>query len=239
MSAAGETVSVVGPVFNGSRFLAAALASVAAQSYRPLEVLVVDDGSEDGSADVAARWAEVTVITIEHRGVAAARNAGLARATGAFVAFLDADDLWHPDKTRRQLAVLEAGPDVPGVLCWFRNFLDPVAPSPAWVKAGPFLDERAGRMPSLCTLLARTDALRGIGPFRTDLETGEDLDWFLRAAEAGVHLETLPEILVDRRLHDANLSYRARREGSPLLRVFRDSIARRRRGGLVGDGGSP
>jgi glycosyltransferase involved in cell wall biosynthesis len=238
MSAGRVTVSVVVPVFNGARFLADALASVAAQTYRPLEVLVIDDGSSDGSAGVAAQWADVTVITLEHGGVAAARNAGLARATGAFSAFLDADDLWHPGKISSQLAALEAKPRAQGVLCWFRNFLDPTAPPPTWVTGGAFLDERVGRMPSLCTLLARSGTFREIGPFRADLETGEDLDWFLRASDAGVELATLSEVLVDRRLHDANLSYRANRPASALPRILRDSIARRGRCGPRGDGGS-
>ena len=92
-------ISCIVPVFNGERYLAEALDSILAQTWRPLEVIVVDDGSTDGTAHIAAGYgAEVSYIHQANAGPAAARNRGLDAARGEFIAFLDADDLWHKDK---------------------------------------------------------------------------------------------------------------------------------------------
>lgn len=105
-------VTVVVPAFNAEATLAQTLRSVSAQTQQSLEILVVDDGSTDGTAELAAELARteprLTLIRQENAGVAAARNAGLARARGAYVTWLDADDVWHPAKIERQLAAFDA-----------------------------------------------------------------------------------------------------------------------------------
>ena len=107
-------ISCVIPCYNGERFLGAALDSVIAQTLPPAEIIVVDDGSTDGStADVAANYgSRVTYLRQDNAGPAAARNRGLACARGDFVAFLDADDLWHQDKLARQAVRFEARPEL-------------------------------------------------------------------------------------------------------------------------------
>ena len=98
-------ISCVVPVFNGERYLGEALDSILAQTYRPLELLVVDDGSTDGAAALVTRYRDQTRPLFQpNAGQAAARNLGLSVARGEFVAFLDADDLWHPEKLARQMA---------------------------------------------------------------------------------------------------------------------------------------
>jgi glycosyltransferase involved in cell wall biosynthesis len=104
-SGAEETVEPSGfritaaiPVYNGEAFLADAIESVLAQTFRPSEVLVIDDGSTDGSADVARRYPEVRYVHQENRGDAGARNAAIEHAQGDHIAFLDADDVWKPRK---------------------------------------------------------------------------------------------------------------------------------------------
>src|SRR5690242_4967891 len=95
----GPTVTCIVPVFNGERYLGEALDSIFAQGHQPLEVLVVDDGSTDGSAAVAKSYGDrVRYFFQPNAGPAAARNLGLEAARGEFIAFLDADDLWHRDK---------------------------------------------------------------------------------------------------------------------------------------------
>jgi glycosyltransferase involved in cell wall biosynthesis len=235
VTATRPSVSVLIPAFNAARFLAEALDSVERQSLRPFEVVVVDDESEDGSAEIASSRHGVICVRQRHGGEAAARNTALARARGELVAFLDADDRWHPEKLERQVAVLLREPERPGVLCHFRNFFDSRSPQPEWLRPEAFLTARAGSMPSLCTLLARRTAFDAVGPFRTEMVQGTDLDWFVRATDAGLSFAMLPEVLVDRRLHDANLSYGGRGDSRVLLRVLRDSIARKRRAARAGE----
>ena len=109
MSAA-EFVSVVIPVYNAARFLADAIRSVQAQRHPRIEIIVVDDGSTDGSGEVARSFAGVRCLRQANGGIAAARNAGVHEARGNLLAFLDADDLWTPGKLALQLDVLRADP---------------------------------------------------------------------------------------------------------------------------------
>jgi glycosyltransferase involved in cell wall biosynthesis len=232
MSGPKDLVSIIVPVHNGARFLAESLASAEGQVGVAVEILVVDDGSDDGSGDIARVRPGIRVVRKESGGVGAARNTGLEQARGEFISFLDADDLWHAPKTARQMAALRADPAAGGVLCRFRNFLDPVHPPPEGIEVKRFLEEKTGSMPSLITLLARRETMERVGLFRIDLATGEDLDWFARAGDLGISFGPIPEILVERRLHNANLSYLSPRDRGHLIDIMRASIERKRAAGL-------
>src|SRR4051812_26302017 len=107
----GPLVSVVIATYNSGRFVGQAVRSVLAQTYRPFEIVVVDDGSTDDTAGVLAGYRDgVRYVYQENRGPAAARNRGIAEAAGELVAFLDADDEWHPEKLSRQWEALSASP---------------------------------------------------------------------------------------------------------------------------------
>jgi glycosyltransferase involved in cell wall biosynthesis len=101
------TVSVIIPAYNAEAFLARAIGSVEAQSFRDFELVVVDDGSTDGTADIARGFSSVRYVRGTHQGEAGARNLGLEEATGELVAFVDADDEWLPEKLARQVAFME------------------------------------------------------------------------------------------------------------------------------------
>ena len=121
----GPLVSVVVPAFNAAHTIQATLHSISQQTYPALEVIVVDDGSTDGTAAIARRHSvsdpRFRVVSQPNNGVASARNTGIEASTGDFIAFIDADDLWHPTKTAKQLAALLAGgPDVALVYSPFR-----------------------------------------------------------------------------------------------------------------------
>jgi glycosyltransferase involved in cell wall biosynthesis len=115
-------VSIVIPVFDGERLIGRTLDSARAQTYEPIEIIVVDDGSTDQSAAIAAAMAahdqRIQLIKQENRGVAAARNLGVKIGKGSLIAPLDADDLWHRDKLARQVAVMQASPKVGLVYGW-------------------------------------------------------------------------------------------------------------------------
>lgn len=103
-----EGVSVIIPAYNAAAFIGDALNSARAQTYDNLEIIVVDDGSTDGTADVVSSFHGVRMIRQPNRGAAAARNRGIREASGRYLAFLDADDIWLPDKTRMQVEFLRS-----------------------------------------------------------------------------------------------------------------------------------
>ncbi len=174
--AGDPTVSVVIAARDASGTLAASLESLLAQSYPALEVLVVDDASHDGTAEVARRLAarDRRVRVIERArpgGAAAARNTGLARARGDFVTFQDADDLSHPDRILRQLDVLLRNPDARLAMCRYRR-VDPAGHTVV-------VNERAYRKCIVAMMFPRAvhDA---VGFFREDLPVGEDAELYER-----------------------------------------------------------
>lgn len=219
-------ISVIVPVYNGARFLAAALESVGAQHYRPAEVIVVDDGSTDDTAAVAKRYGGVRYLRQPNLGAAAARNAGAAAATGELLAFLDADDLWLPEKLTRQVRYLEQHPDVDAVVTHQRLAIAPGAERPGWVPQEWLERPQVGLVPS--ALMVRRTAFEAVGGFDVRYRTGEDTDWFARAKDAGVAVAILPETLVERHVHPASLTAQARDVPQALLRIVRDSLRRQR-----------
>ncbi len=229
-------ISCIVPVFNGARYLAEALESILNQTCRPLEIIVVDDGSTDQSAAVIRRYGNrVRSFFQDNAGPAKARNRGLSECGGDFVAFLDADDLWHPEKLERQAARFRARPDLDVCLTHVQNF---------WI---PELEKEKVRLQNhrfaqplpgytMQALLARRSVFDRVGWFDDSLRAVDDTDWFLRAFEVGVILEMLPDVLVHRRLHDKNLS-RSELAYEALFGVIKNSLdrARRQNGGVPQD----
>ncbi len=229
-------VSVVIPVHNGERFLAEAIRSVLAQTLTDLEVVVVDDGSTDGSAAVAASFPGVRCVRRDNRGVAAARNAGLDATRAELVAFLDQDDLWLPTKLECQIAVLDREPAVLCAICREKFFLEAGADCPRWVRKEAFEAPVVAYEPS--ALLARRRAFEAVGRFDESYTVASDSDWFFRARDLGTAIAVVPELLVLRRIHGGNESRRTELVNAELRRVTLASVQRKRRlAGKVGDPG--
>jgi glycosyltransferase involved in cell wall biosynthesis len=222
-----KLVSVIIPVYNGERFIAESIESALEQSYSPIEIILVDDGSTDGSLQIARSYDNIQILKQAHQGVSSARNAGIAAARGSFLAFLDSDDIWDREKISKQIHDLQRHTDIGCVFCRFENFFDPETSPPDWLNRSSFLDKRFKDMMSLCTMLIRKEIFDRVGNFNTDLRSGEDLDWFVRAKEAGIVSKHMDEILVSRRLHDKNLTYSNHSTKADLLRVFKASIDRK------------
>lgn len=220
-------VSCIIPVFNGARYLGETLDAVFAQTHRPLEVIVVDDGSTDHSAEIARSYPQPLLsLQQPNAGHASARNLGVSRATGAFVAFCDADDLWLPEKLERQLARFEARPELGVVFTWLENFVSPDA-DPARLPPGEASKAVAGY--SSVTMLARREAWDRVGPLDVTLRHGNDREWFCRAAEASVAMEMMTGVLVRRRLHTTNRSAAlGSNSRAEYLRILKASLDRRR-----------
>jgi glycosyltransferase involved in cell wall biosynthesis len=226
-------VSVIIPLFNGERFLAAALDSVLAQTYRPLEIIVVDDGSSDAGADIARSHAGVHLVAQANAGNGAARNAGIARARGDLVAFLDQDDVWAPEKLDLQVRRMTTDAGLGYTVAHHRFFIEPGCARPSWLRA-ELLDRIVpGFVPG--TLVARAWLFGRVGLFDTRYANGSDTDWFVRCRDSGVPMALLDEVLLFRRIHDTNLSGDARSGMSDLLRTVHAALVRRR----VPPSGSP
>lgn len=215
------SVSVVIPAYNGQAFIAEALASVRAQTRPPDEIIVVDDGSTDETAAAVAGFAEVVLLRQAHAGAAAARNAGAGRASGDFLAFLDADDIWPAARLERQIAGLKENPEldfVSGSMVQFRRD-----------RTGgiELLSEpTASRLPSV--LLVRREAFWRAGAFSSQWQVGETIEWWSRAADAGLRGLSIPETVLLRRRHDENLGRTAVAPTRDYLHMLHAVIKRRR-----------
>src|SRR2546428_1442849 len=202
-------VSVVIPVYNGEQYLADAIQSVRDQTYQNFEVIVVDDGSTDGSAEVAKRFGEpIRYVHQANGGVCKARNTGLAAARGGYLAFLDQDDLWLPDKLATQVVYLDSHPEVGAVYCqcevkgngWLRSglyYAEPVKDNVVGIMRGPYL--------LMSTTMFRSEVLQKIGGFdEAFIGAGdEDGDLTLRVNEVA-QIAYIPQTLARYRVHSSN-----------------------------------
>jgi glycosyltransferase involved in cell wall biosynthesis len=188
----GDLVSVVVPTRNRSSFLARSLSSILRQSHPWIEVLVVDDGSDDGTADYLSAVTDTRVRPLRNdrpRGVAAARNRGLAAATGAWVAFVDDDDLWAPDKLARQLQALARVPDA-GWSCTSAVLVDARLRLLGWERS-PRCTDVADLLLAInsipggaSTVMARRQLVVDVGGFDEGLSVLADWDLWVRLALA-------------------------------------------------------
>ncbi len=177
-------VSVIIPTYNRTDLVRQALASVKAQTYRDFEIVVVDDGGTDGTFEVLSAWREIRVLRhAGRRGVSAARNTGINAARGEWLAFLDSDDLWLPDKLARQMAYLEGRPDL---LCqtdetWVRRGVRVNKPLSHRKVAGRiFLPSLTRCMISPSAVILNRRLLSDHGAFDETLPAAEDYDLWLR-----------------------------------------------------------
>jgi glycosyltransferase involved in cell wall biosynthesis len=191
-------VSVIVPVYNGAGFLREALDSVFAQDYEPFEVIVVDDGSTDGSGAIACSYPKVRYIRQENQGPAAARNAGIAAARGEIVAFADADDVQLPTRLSVQVGHLTERPEISATLArqvW-------ITPPPGAVPDVVWGD--LDGIPAM-TMVVQKRTLAELGGFDPRLRGPEDTDLLIRMREGGHRFVVLPEIVMRRRYHGENL----------------------------------
>jgi glycosyltransferase involved in cell wall biosynthesis len=207
-------VTVVIPVYNGERYIRDTLESVFAQTFQDYEVLCIDDGSTDGSAALLMSYGEqLRWVHQENAGQSATRNNGVALARGEYIAFLDQDDLWYPSKLAKQVAVLQAEPDVVLVHCDY----DRVDVEGRMLQRGAGVVERASALssPLGCligealifpsAMMVRRVALERVGGFDSELRGFEDFDLIARLEQRG-RFVMLTEIEMAYRFHGGGFS---------------------------------
>lgn len=225
-------VSIIIPAYNARAFLADAIQSVLRQTCDDYELIVVDDGSADDTAAIASSFPRVQCVRQDNAGVSAARNRGATKARGEFIAFLDADDIWHPDKLARQLAAMRAHPRVN--LCRTRAIGCGIADTETFAAEfsgmtnGPagstvvehFSDVFAQPYFGPSTIMVRHAAFHSIGGFDTRLRIAEDVDFSLRILALHPELVCINQRLVLKRDRPDGLSSDAPDGYSRLLRVY-------------------
>ncbi len=221
-------VSCVIPVFNGERFIAEAIDSVRRQTVAVAEIIVADDGSSDGTPDVVRRCgSDIVYLRQDNQGAPTARNLGAEAATGAFIAFLDADDLWCDDKTGRQLRAFERHPDLGAASAYMQNFwTEEVAAERDQLAGGRLSSPQPG---VASTLMVRADVFRAVGSFDVTLRHRDVQNWLIRMQSSGWRLDTLTDVLVRRRIHGSNVSRNRTDAGEQeLLRLAMAALERKR-----------
>jgi len=226
-------VSVVIPTFNGARFIADGVKNVLAQDYPALEIIIVDDGSLDDTAEAVARLpVDVRYLRQANAGASSARNRGIRDTSGEFVAFLDVDDQWPVGNLERLVDHMAAHPEL-DVVHGYAQILrldprteryefegNPRESFPFYIGAG----------------LYRRHVFERVGLFDTELKFAEDTDWYQRAEEFGCQVEALEEVTLHVRRHDQNMTRDKSLVELNVLRVLKRSLDRRR--GLAAESAS-
>jgi glycosyltransferase involved in cell wall biosynthesis len=218
-------VSAIMPAFQAEAFLEEALASVLAQDYAPFEVVVCDDGSTDRTPEILAAHPDVRTVRQPNAGPGAARNTAVAGSRGEVLAFFDADDLWPPTRLTVQVAHLAVHPEV-GCVLGRQTWIDP----PPWLVRDAVYGDLDG-IP-FNSIMVRRSAFEEVGGFDESFTHSEDRDLLFRLRERGIGIEVIPEVVVFRRFHGANLTM-STPSSSPMLRSLRQKLERERAAGRL------
>ena len=221
------TVSVIIPVYNGERFLAEAIQSVLDQTLPPDEIIVVDDGSTDRSAVIVTQLKATSQVPIQliqqgNQGPASARNVGLQLATGSFIAFQDADDIWAADKLVIQVALLWRYPNAHAAIGYSRIlYMDPDGAS------NRRYGGRSGPILLLQECLFRREIFDLVGRF-DPRRCGEDVEWFLHVLEHQIEIIVHADIVLSYRRHADSLTGSLATSYHQFLLALQRAVVRRR-----------
>ena len=221
------SISCIIPAYNAARHLPETLENVRRQTRPVDEIIVVDNGSTDGTAALLHAQPDIRILHHPVRGPGAARNRGIQAAQGELLAFLDADDTWHPEKIQLQLDAFRASPEIRLCVAQVQNFWSPEIEPPQHDPG--LLLPWAGY--TFSSLLARREVFDQVGLLDEKKMVGEDGDWFLRFRNSGLPHKLLPEVLSYRRLHNRNISRLLAEEGrEAMLLRFKRHLDRMREG---------
>jgi alpha-1,6-rhamnosyltransferase len=213
-------VSVIMAAYNSAGHIREALESALAQDWQPLEIVVVDDGSTDGTDAIVRSFSEAVYVRQKNQGPAAARNAAVAKSRGKFVANFDSDDLLPPTRIGVQAGYLMEHPEV-GAVFGRQEWLN----APDWMARDSVYGDVDG-IP-LSSVMFRRDVFFALGGYDTSFVHGEDMDLLLRLRERGIAYHVLPEVVLYRR-YDADSLTGGMPSREPLLRSLRAKLERTR-----------
>lgn len=220
-------VSVIIPTYNAAGFLPEALASVRRQAIKPCEIIVVDDGSTDDTRQLLQCEPDVAYLYQANQGPSAARNAGIRRARGDLLAFLDADDLWTVDHLSQLLAPLAADPEL--LFVWGQSLITNIQPD--GMQTELVKSPRDGQTLPLFLVgagLYRPAAFERVGPFDEQMRLAEDLDWIARARQLSCPQRLIDAEVLIYRKHAGGVTAGKSFAQLNVMTMLRRSIARQR-----------
>ncbi|MDX6767714.1 MAG: glycosyltransferase family A protein [Candidatus Methylacidiphilales bacterium] len=218
-------ISVIIPAFNREQYLGEAIRSALEQTLPPGEIIVVDDGSTDGTAAVARSFGGIVrCLSQKNQGAGPARNWGVESARGPWLAFLDSDDLWLPEKLEWQIRHLGTHPATDLVFGHRQSFISPELLHSLDLKVDTTIQ------PSIYSscLMLRKDTFEKVGPFDPKERVTEFVEWFSRAQEMGCTNFVLPQLLCKRRVHLHNTVRDRAHMNRQYTRVLKTILDRRR-----------
>jgi len=220
-------ISVVIPCYNAEAYLAETIESALRQNADPLEVVVIDDGSTDGSAGVARRFGGAVRYEYQaNAGISAARNRGVELVAGRYLAFLDADDVWPEGSLTLRREMLRA---YPGTACVFGAVEEFVSPDLHEDPGSRIPLTHPAQLARLAgSILIERDAFVRVGFFDPRLPVGETIDWVARAEGVGISMRMADVGVLRRRIHRDNTVTREKARPNDYLRALRTTLARRR-----------
>jgi glycosyltransferase involved in cell wall biosynthesis len=219
-------VSVILAVRNGEKYLETALKSIFEQSFQDYEIILIDGKSEDRTAEIAKSHASIRYLYQQGQGIADAYNLGIEKAKGKILAFISHDDLWTADKLDIQANYLQAHPEMQYTIAKVKFFLEAGQTVPNGFRKELFTGEHVGMI--METLVVRKKLFELVGNFNSDYHVAEDVDWFSRAKDAGILYHVVDQVLLHKRVHNANTSLNSSVNDQNLLNILRQSIKRKR-----------
>lgn len=220
------SVSVIIPAYNREALLNEAIDSVLQQDHQTKEIIVVDDGSTDSTATIAKSYGEpVRYVYQSNAGPAAARNLGITLAKNDVIGFLDSDDVWAENTLVSQLTFLAEHPTTEAVIGTLQlmQCIGSKEGKPIFT-----ISDQAHWNTNLGSLLCRKTVFKKVGMFNEELRYYEDVDWFLRAEELGIHMECVPTLVLYHREHRNNMTYHLEVPPSDFLKCIKKHRDRQR-----------
>jgi len=221
-------ISVIIPTFNSVSYISEAVNSVLSQTYSPVELIVINDGSTDSTREILASiQAPFQYIYQANGGTGAARNAGVEASSGDFLAFLDSDDIWLSDKLQRQMEVFEQNPETDVVYGQAMQFCSPELNDQERARL-EHVTGRAQPAPIAPAMLIRRRAFEQVGAFDVSLRIGVEMEWYGRLCDLSLNMIMLDDVIYKRRLHRTNTNRIHYDEQPERLIVLKNLLDRRR-----------
>jgi len=221
-------ISVIMPVYNCEKYVAEAIQGVLDQTYKNIELICINDGSIDGSIDILKSFGDKIVLidSIENGGIGKARNLGIKVATGEFIAFMDADDIWKSTKLEMQIKHFQNNPNLDISFTYMNCFISPeLSDEIKKIRYCP-PDPMPGYL--ACSALVRNESFYKVGLFNEKWKMGEFIDWFAKAKELNIKYGIISDIGLLRRIHNTNTGVTQRKSRNDYIKIIRESLDRRK-----------